>query len=731
MLTAKNKLAKRCLSLVLAFALVVSGVSIGGIASGSVRVAAETVEPAYNADTDVLLYENSSITMEAATSEKFNNTSVSENTTYYVTYTLKTDGGAYFSYRGAGDKGGRLYIGPTQYGLIGLETESWPQVPGLAKAENGVKVTICSTPDNITLYLNGEQVADQLPLATKGEAGVPSMYVDAAATLTDVKIWTVSDMPQYDEENDASKYFRDEIQIPAESKSDFGVKVPANVEYYVAFDVKTEGGLFFSLRGESDECRLYMDDHQYTLLGISDTETWPQKQTGLATGARITLSCSGDSVKVWLNGEKIAEETFSKNTGLKGCPGITWVTKDTTITNARVWIKGDAVLTDEPKYDETVNVLKVSQETINVEAQSKADFGVEIPSYQEYFMDFTVKSDSGVFISYRGEDSGRLYIDAKQYAVIGIGEEVDWVQQKNNLADGVRVTIQSSGKKVSIWLDGESIVKDAEMVEADGIGTPAISWANAATTITNLKVWTNKDEYSAQFNWSADYTTATVTITNANDSSDAYTYDAVVTKEEKTKATCTEKGLVTYTATYGGYSDSKDVVTDAKGHSYKAEFNWAADNKSAKVTVTCLNDASDVKTYDAKVTSAVTTKATYFAKGVTTYTATYDKFTDSKKVSNIAQLKLGTTKVTVKSPKKKRLKVSLKAVSGATSYEIQYSLKKNFKGVKKVTTKKKTYTIKKLQSKKKYYVRVRAIVSSGSNKVYGAWAKAKKAVKVK
>lgn len=75
-----------------------------------------------------------------------------------------------------------------------------------------------------------------------------------------------------------------------------------------------------------------------------------------------------------------------------------------------------------------------------------------------------------------------------------------------------------------------------------------------------------------------------------------------------------------------------------------------------------------------------------------------------------------------KNVKKKSVKISWKKVKNTKKYQIQYSLKKNFKTAKTKTTKKLTITIKKLKNKKKYYFRVRAI--NGTKK--GAWSKVKK-----
>ena len=87
-------------------------------------------------------------------------------------------------------------------------------------------------------------------------------------------------------------------------------------------------------------------------------------------------------------------------------------------------------------------------------------------------------------------------------------------------------------------------------------------------------------------------------------------------------------------------------------------------------------------------------------------------------------------------PNKKSLKLKWKKVSGIKRYELQYSLKKNFANAKKISiSKSKTsYTIKKLKSKKKYYVRIRAVKTykdAGyvTQTVYGTWVTKSKKTK--
>ena len=85
------------------------------------------------------------------------------------------------------------------------------------------------------------------------------------------------------------------------------------------------------------------------------------------------------------------------------------------------------------------------------------------------------------------------------------------------------------------------------------------------------------------------------------------------------------------------------------------------------------------------------------------------------------------TKVKLKSPKKKQLKVTWKKIKGA-KYQVQYSLKKSMKKANLKNTKKNKIVLKKLKSNKKYYIRVRAYKTVNGKTYPGKWSK--KAVKV-
>lgn len=99
-----------------------------------------------------------------------------------------------------------------------------------------------------------------------------------------------------------------------------------------------------------------------------------------------------------------------------------------------------------------------------------------------------------------------------------------------------------------------------------------------------------------------------------------------------------------------------------------------------------------------------------------------------------------TTKKVVKAPgkakikkaknvKKKKIKLSLKKISGAKGYQVRWCDSKNFQGYEQKTITKTSYTIKKL-SKGKWYIKVRAYKKNGSKKVWGKWSSVKR-IKVK
>ncbi|QCT07746.1 hypothetical protein E5Z56_10440 [Ruminococcus bovis] len=119
-------------------------------------------------------------------------------------------------------------------------------------------------------------------------------------------------------------------------------------------------------------------------------------------------------------------------------------------------------------------------------------------------------------------------------------------------------------------------------------------------------------------------------------------------------------------------------------------------------------------------------KPTYTTDGYTLHKCSTCGY--SYKDKKTSKLKLQTPNgLTLKSGKKS-LTVSYKKVAKAIGYQVQYSLKSNFKSAKTVKINKNATTkttIKKLTSNKKYYVRVRSYVVQNKKIAYSEWSKSK------
>lgn len=86
--------------------------------------------------------------------------------------------------------------------------------------------------------------------------------------------------------------------------------------------------------------------------------------------------------------------------------------------------------------------------------------------------------------------------------------------------------------------------------------------------------------------------------------------------------------------------------------------------------------------------------------------------------------------LSIKSTGSKSIKLKLGNLGSADGYQIQYSLKKNFKNSKKIKKKSKNITIKKLKKNRRYYVRVRVYGKVNGKTYYGKWS-ARKSVKTR
>ena len=162
------------------------------------------------------------------------------------------------------------------------------------------------------------------------------------------------------------------------------------------------------------------------------------------------------------------------------------------------------------------------------------------------------------------------------------------------------------------------------------------------------------------WSWAEDGKTCKVTFTCEKDENHKKTPEVKVTSAVKTPATCTEKGVTTYTATveFNGktYTDTKDVADiPATGHSYgEPVWSWSEDGKTCTVTFTCEKDENHKESPKVTVKSAEKAPATCTEAGVTTYTATVEfngqTYTDTKYLTDIPAIGHKLTKTEVKAP---------------------------------------------------------------------------------
>ena len=96
-----------------------------------------------------------------------------------------------------------------------------------------------------------------------------------------------------------------------------------------------------------------------------------------------------------------------------------------------------------------------------------------------------------------------------------------------------------------------------------------------------------------------------------------------------------------------------------------------------------------------------------------------DEFTDEIRVGKVS-LKY------IKTLKGRKVLIGLNKKADVDGYQIEYSTNRKFKNSKTIQMKKTTATVKKLKKNKKYYVRVRGYKQNDGEKVYGKWSKVKK-----
>lgn len=177
-----------------------------------------------------------------------------------------------------------------------------------------------------------------------------------------------------------------------------------------------------------------------------------------------------------------------------------------------------------------------------------------------------------------------------------------------------------------------------------------------------------------------------------------------------------------------------------EGRSFSVKINNLAFTTTAVIpdpsyaeTTTKSNGTSTTKNSENEATSQNSIDTiTTGAEATTNQNGSNVEVSNTDNSSDIEQkVKSSTSKiVSVKSKKKRSVKIIIKKQSNVTGYVIKYSTSKKYFGYNTKLVKKNIYKFKKLSSNKKYYFKVRAYVKQDGRRIYGKWSKSKK-VKVK
>lgn len=194
------------------------------------------------------------------------------------------------------------------------------------------------------------------------------------------------------------------------------------------------------------------------------------------------------------------------------------------------------------------------------------------------------------------------------------------------------------------------------------------------------------------------------------------TTKASPTKDGKTESKCSkcnkvDTSKIIYKASYINLSETSYIYNGKvrKPYVYVNASNRTYLVKGRDYTVTFSDNKSKTP---GKYKVTITFIGNYTGSKVLEYTI-------SPKDTSIKSLAAGPSAITVNWSKQ---------TSQTTGYEIQYSVKKNFKSAKTVTVKKNKTVSKKitgLKGKTKYYVRIRTYKTVGKTKLYSEWSSVK------
>ena len=286
-----------------------------------------------------------------------------------------------------------------------------------------------------------------------------------------------------------------------------------------------------------------------------------------------------------------------------------------------------SVCDNEPTEDQIkVNVVK---DTENSKAATCTEAGKDV-----YTATATVTDADG-------KEIGTLTADPKEVDLPALGHKYgeptwNWTKGENNTYTATATFTCANDEKHVETVDAKVTEKSdgATCTEAGKItytATVTFEGKDYTGTKTEEVAALGHNYGEPTWNWSKgdDGSYTAIATFTCDRCKDVQKVVATVGDPVETKATCTEAGKITYTATaaFNGkdYTNTKEKAIKAIGHKYgEPTWNWTKGENNtytATATFTCANDEKHVETVDAKVTEK-SDGATCTEAGKITYTAT-------------------------------------------------------------------------------------------------------------
>ncbi len=225
--------------------------------------------------------------------------------------------------------------------------------------EDGVRVTYAQGPDGITIWLDGKQILSNAKPNSK-QSAIPVITPSSATVeLTNVKIWSVKDEPQFDITGHALKFSDGEKNI-ASGKDYFLGTEPFSTEKttYVSFFIKADnedasGNVLIKFYGKGAMARLNLLKDKYALYGFAGGDVSINYDTRLADGVRVTYAQGPDGITIWLDGKKVQTNLIPVSTDGALKPGLA-TGMPVILNDVKVWMDrtvtfrgADLVLNDD------------------------------------------------------------------------------------------------------------------------------------------------------------------------------------------------------------------------------------------------------------------------------------------------------------------------------------------------------------------------------------------------